>query len=1016
VKGVVDTPSSMDRFRTTHRGVADMRTRTIGCAIFLVLLLPVVGQAQATGRITGVVTSDDGKPVPNAQVTVLTTQLRAIADTGGRYRINNVPLGQYTVRATSLGHSAQEASVTVTGDAVATADFKLPVLAALLQQVVVVGYGEQKRGEITGAVANVTAEEFVQGPARDAASVLAGKVAGLGITTPSGDPRDGTQISLRGVTTIQGARNPLVLVDGVPGDLETVPATEIEAISVLKDGSAAAVYGSRASNGVILITTKRHSGGKPTLRYDGYVSQQRITRRPDFLTATDYRRLKTEGFNFEDLGFSTDWQKQILRSPASQRHNLSIGGGDVGTSYTGSVTYEKTEGIFLRSDNQEVTARGAIRHSMFNNKLDADLQFLNRTQDYFDGPNYGWAWRQALIRNPTDRVMADDGSWQERGTYMYQNPVGLIDEQNGKYDERDTRLHGTVTFRPIDQLRLSLLGGASRTSAMRGNATTFRHVNTTLNGQGGTAFRRSDAGEDRILEGTGTYSNNFGGHTVTLLGGYSYQDFVDENFSASNFQFPTDLFGYDALQRGTALTEGKSSLNSDKSGYKLIGFFSRFNYDWQNRFLLMASIRHEGNSRFGAEHKWGTFPAVSAAWRLSEEGFVKRFPFINDLKLRAGYGVTGIAPNSSYLSLTSYSYGGRFLYNGQWVQGLAPARNPNPNLRWEEKHEINTGLDFAMLGSRLTGVVDVYRRETRDMLYNYSVPVPPYLFNNILANVGTMRNSGIEAQLTYDVIRRNNVRWTTSANWSKNNNLLVSLSNETFRSSDCFYPGGTGEPIQTSTHRVCVGGPIGNFFGWKSVDIDANGEWIVLDSLNNPISIRNARLNDRKVLGNGLPQQYAAWNNNVRVGSFDLDVNVRGAFKFQILNFQRMYYENPKITLYNMLRSAYDNVYGKRPVNYDLAYVSYYVENGDYWKIDNATLGYSIPSRFIGRFASNVSGARIYVAGRNLYTFTGYKGMDPEVPQIGSSANPNTALTPGNDNRDQYPTTRMFTAGITVSF
>jgi len=377
--------------------------------------------------------------------------------------------------------------------------------------------------------------------------------------------------------------------------------------------------------------------------------------------------------------------------------------------------------------------------------------------------------------------------------------------------------------------------------------------------------------------------------------------------------------------------------------------------------------------------------------------------------LRAGYGVTGIAPGSSYLSLTSYSYGAKLLYNGQWVQGLAPARNPNPNLRWEEKHEINTGLDFSLLSSRLNGTLDVYRRETKDMLYNYSVPVPPYLNNSILANVGTMRNSGIEAQLSYDVIRRGTFSWTTNANWSSNKNLLVTLSNDTFApSSDCFFQGGTGEPIQQSTHRICVGQPIGNFFGWKSVDIDDKGEWIVLDTANKPISIRKATSNDRKILGNGLPQQYAAWNNTMRFRNFDLDVNMRGAFKFQILNFQRMYYENPKVIQYNMLRSAFDSVYGKRPVNYDLAYVSYYVENGDYFKLDNVTLGYAIPTRALGRLGTSVSGARLYVSGRNLLTITGYKGMDPEVSTVG--------LTPGNDNRDQYPTTRLFTSGVTIQF
>ena len=988
-----------------------MHIRTIGRAFLLGLVLPIAARAQATGRIAGAVRSEDGHPVANAQVAVQGTRLAARTDTAGHYQILNVPAGQHTVRATSLGYGAQSVAVAVTAGAQATADFKLAVVAARLEQVVVTGYGEQKRSEITSAVSNVTADQFVQGPARDAGSIIAGKVPGLAITTPSGDPRSGTQISLRGVTTIQGSTNPLVLIDGIPGDLSTVSAPDIDAISVLKDGSAAAIYGSRASNGVILITTKRHTSNKPTLRYEGYVTQQTIYHRPDFLTAADYRRLKADGKDFQDLGFSTDWQSQILRSPVGQRHNVAIGGGDVNTNYFGSLTYDKAEGIFLRSDNQEVTALGKIRHTMFDGKLDADLQFVNSTQDYFTGPSYSWVWRQALIRNPTDRVKTDDGFWQERGTYMYQNPVGLIDEQNGQYEGRDVRLHGSVTVRPFESLRLALTGGTTRFSSLSGNATTFKHVNTTLNGQDGTAYRSSSSDVDRILEGTGTYSKELGSNNVTLLGGYSYQDFVNEGFSASNYEFPTDLFGYNALQSGAALTEGKSSLNSDKSGYKVIGFFSRLNYDWRNRYLLMGSVRYEGNSRFGADHKWGVFPALSAAWRLSDESFMRRFSFVNDLKLRAGYGVTGIAPTSSYLSLTSYRYGSKFLYNGAWVQGLAPARNPNPDLRWEEKHEVNTGLDFTMIDSRLTGSVDVYRRETHNLLYNYSVPVPPYLFNNMLANVGSMRNSGVELELGYDVIRTRDFRWSTNANWSKNDNLLLTLSNQTFApSSDCFTTGYTGEPIQTSTHQVCVGKPIGNFFGWKSVDIDTAGEWIVLNKDNQPIPIRQAKPGDRQILGNGIPKQYAAWNNSIRFRNFDLDVNMRGAFKFQILNFQRMYYENPKITQYNMLRSAFDNVYGKRPVNYDLAYVSYYIENGDYWKLDNATLGYTLPPRLLGRLRSQVSNARFYLSGRNLLTITGYKGMDPEVST--STAN----LDPGDDNRDQYPTTRMFTVGMSISF
>ena len=989
-----------------------MRTRITGCAFLVGLLLPAAVGAQATGRVSGAVTSDAGFPVPNAQITVQATTLRAITDTAGRYSIGNVPAGPHIIRATSLGHSPQELSVTVSAGGTVTADFKLGVVAAKLGEVVVVGYGEQRASSITGAVANVTSEEFVPGPARDAAALLAGKVAGLGIITSNGDPRGsaanrGTEIQLRGVTTIQGPRGPLVLVDGVPGNLETVPSSDIEAISVLKDGSAAAIYGARASNGVILITTKRHNGGKPTLRYEGYASQQSIYNRPDFLNAADYRRLIAGGTNYEDLKSSTDWQSQILRSPLSQKHYVSIGGGDVGTNYTAALTYDRAQGIFLRSDNSEVTGRAEIRHSMFNDKLDADLTFLNREQNYFNGPDFLAAWRQALIHNPTDQVKTSDGAWQERGTYMYWNPVGMIEEENGHVENRDTRLHGSLNVRPIDHLRFSMLAGVSRGSGLSGSATTFKHFQTTLNAQNGTASRSTSSSEDRIFQSTGTFSNSFGAHNVTLLGGYSYQDFLNENFNGSNTQFPTDLFGFDALQQGTSLTAGKATLASGKSSYKTISYFSRVNYDWRNRFLLMASVNQEGNSRFGADHKWGVFPAVSGAWRLSEEGFMRKFSFINDLKVRTGYGVTGIAPDNSYLSLTSYRYQNKFLYNGAWVQGLQPARNPNPDLRWEEKREINTGIDFSLFASRLSGTVDVYNRETRDMLYNYSVPVPPNLFNSILANVGTMKNNGVEAQLSYDVVRGKNVSWTTNANWSTNKNKLVSLSNKTFSVADCINQGGTGEPIQTSTHRVCVGEPIGNFYGWKSVDIDSKGEWLI-QGKDSVIPVRSAKEADKRFLGNGLPKQYAAWNNNVRVRNFDFEVNLRGAFQYQVLNFMRMYYENPKITQYNMLRSAFDNVYGKRPVNYDLAYVSYYIEDGDYVKLDNATLGYTIPPRLLSRFGGNVTGARVYVSGRNLLTMTGYKGMDPEVSTTG--------LTPGNDNRDQYPTTRTFTAGFTISF
>lgn len=525
-----------------------------------------------------------------------------------------------------------------------------------------------------------------------------------------------------------------------------------------------------------------------------------------------------------------------------------------------------------------------------------------------------------------------------------------------------------------------------------------------------SASRSASSNESQILEATGTYSDAFGGHRVTLLGGYSYLDRLDDGFSASNNRFPTDLYGYSSLESGSGLPQGLAAMNSGKSAYKTVGFFGRLNWDWNSRFLAMLSLRYEGDSRFGADHKWGLFPGVSLGWRLSQERFVPHF--VSDLKLRAGYGVTGIAPNRPYLSLTTYAYANNFPVGGQWVPGLAPAQNPNPDLRWEKKAELNVGLDFSLFDYRLAGTLDLYRRDTRDMLYNYDVPVPPYLYGSMLANVGHMRNEGAEASLTYDVVRSARFHWQASANWSTNKNTLLSLSNQVYQADECWETGYTGEPIQTSTHRVCIGGPIGNFYGYQSVDISPTGEWIVLDSLGNRIPITQAKANDRRVLGNGVPKHYLAFNNSLRRGNLDFTVNMRGAFGFQILNFGRLYYENLNNTQYNMLRSAFDKVYGKQVLDYPLVYVSYYIEDGDYWKVDNVTLGYTFQAGSLPRFlSSSVQSARIYMAGRNLLTLTGYKGMDPEVRTVTG-----TDLNPGVDARDQYPTTRLFTLGLNLTF
>ncbi|HTF28283.1 MAG TPA: TonB-dependent receptor, partial [Flavitalea sp.] len=364
----------------------------------------------------------------------------------------------------------------------------------------------------------------------------------------------------------------------------------------------------------------------------------------------------------------------------------------------------------------------------------------------------------------------------------------------------------------------------------------------------------------------------------------------------------------------------------------------------------------------------------------------------------------GIAPEDAYLSQTSLNYGNRVIYDGTWIQSLAPVRNPNPDLRWERKEEFNIGLDFALFNNRVNGSIDAYQRMTKDMLWDYQVPVPPFLFNSITANVGTIKNRGIEVLVNYTAVQKKHLQWVTSANFSTNSNTLVSLSNEQFKTTNNFFDvGATGAPIQQSTHRVKIGGPIGNFYGYKSIDIDDAGKWIIEGADGKPKPIQQANDNDKKVLGNGLPKYYAGWNNSVSYRNWDLSVLMRGAFGFEILNFSRMFYENTKVVQYNMLKTAFDKVYGKTRLTNDLAYVSYYVEKGDYVKLDNVTLGYSLPVKK----SKYIRGARVYASGLNLVTITGYKGIDPEVNRSG--------LTPGSDEANKYPTTRSFTLGVNFS-
>lgn len=968
--------------------------------VMLLLNLNLFAQQQ---EIKGTLRSSLGEQLAGVTVTIKGATRSVITDTNGAFTIY-APTGS-TLVFSSVGFQGKE--VKVTGRNI---NEILQVADNTLNEVVVIGYGTQKKGEVTSAISSVSAKDFVKGAVRDAGQLIQGKVAGLSVSTPSGDPTAGTQIMLRGISSVLSSSQPLILVDGIPGALNTVAPEDIQSIDILKDGSAAAIYGTRGSNGVILITTKKNgSDRKPGLEYSSYVSTQSIARQLHLLNVDDYRRLKSQGVNFEDLGGNTDWVKQISRQPISHTHNLTLSGGNAISSYTASVNYRNWQGLFKRSDNKQLIGRISLNHSMFENRLKFNVNTIIRNTRYWEGGD-GMSfntniYRQAIIRNPTDMLKDSSGAWQERDTYDYINPVGSLMEADGENDKKEMRLTASVIFTPIKDLNLKLLGANTMFTQMRGYYETKNNVSTTKYGRNGYASTGSTDTRDNLLELTADYSKSFGDHRFTILSGYSYQDQTYQNSYIQNWDFPTDLYTYNNIYTGNALRRGEANVGSLKNASKLIGNFARLNYNFDERYLLMASLRREGSTKFGENYQWGNFPAVSIGWRISRESFMQSLNFIHNLKIRAGFGVTGTIPDQPYLSQVSLNYGARYLNNGVWVQSIEPVRNPNPDLRWERKNEVNLGIDFSLLNDRLSGSIDFYRRKTKDMLYEYPVPVPPYLFPSIIANVGEMENKGLEVFLQFVPVQTNQFRWNANFTYSTNKNKLVSISNDKFQTTNDFLDfGDAGSPITTSTHRVKVGGPIGDFFGYRTIDIDQNGQWIIEGADGKPKNIKDAVYADKHVLGNGLPKHYIGFNNSFQYKNIDLSVNIRAALGFQILNFQRMYYENPRFTEYNRLSTAFDKIYGKAVLASDLEYVSYYLEDGDFLKIDNVTLGYKFNVKKDGL----IKAARVYANGLNLVTITGYKGIDPEVNRLG--------LSPGNDELNKYPTTRTFTFGINFNF
>ena len=991
----------------------------------LYVLLPLVFlSAQIllaqTRKITGKVTdATTGAPIQGVSVQVKSTGIGVTTDASGTYSIN-FPANASVLVFSYIGFALQEITV---GDK-NVVDVKLAESVDKLSEVVVTGYGTQKKREVTSSITTVKAEQFNKGNISDVAQLLQGKVAGLSISRPGGDPNGGFSIRLRGLATLGANTQPLIVVDGQVGaDINTVDPNDINSIDILKDGSAAAIYGTRGSAGVIIITTKSGKSGTPQITYNGSVTAESPIKFTHHMTGEEFRAfIQPSGIGADttlkgkDYGANTDWNKEITRTAISHTHNLSFSGGNSGTTYNASVNYREAQGVAIRTGFKQINGRLNLTQKALNNKLvfNFSISSTRRTSQV----GFPDAFKYATIFNPTAPVYSTDplydltgGGFFESNLIDYSNPVAVLKQNTNTIELQRFNISGSAEYQFVKGLKF-LVRYAQQTSSVYQEAylpiTAFISRNylvvATGFGRHGYAFKKEDKSFNQLYENTLSYDGKFKDLNIAAVAGYSYQDFLNKGFGAQGGNFVTDA-SRENLAAALDFQNGIGTLSSYKNGSKLIAFFGRLNLNYNNIAFLSASLRREGSTEFGENNKWGYFPAVSVGLDIKK---LVDIPVVNTLKLRGSYGVTGSLPPSPYLSLERLSINGTYYAgNGVYAQVYQGTANPNPDLKWERKQETDIGLDFALWNNRLTGTLDYFNRKTKDLIFNVTVPSPPALYNNTWKNIGELSNKGFEAAVNYDVIRNKDFTWSTGATYSRFHIVLSKLDSSLKGS----YVGATtlGTPGQEATQltRAVEGQPIGILWGYRYIGVDANGKYLFDDGTGKGVTADKNPV--RTVIGNGLPKFEFGWTNTFRYKNFDLNFFLRGSIGHQLINTFRAFYENPLIaSSYNVVNTKYFNP----KLNDAQIYSSYDVEKASFVKLDNATLGYNVKlAKTDGGFRS----LRIYISGQNLFTITDYTGVDPEVRYIDYYNGPNV-LAPGIDRRETWVYTRSFTLGVNLGF
>ncbi len=987
--------------------------KTIGSnmrrVLFSSALLLVSSLTFAQSNVSGTVKDANGEPLIGVSVLEVGTQNGAVTDMYGNYKLNVKPGAK--LKISYIGFTPQTVKAGSNSQIVLQED------NTALNEVVVVGYGTMRRKDVTSSITTVKAEDLNQGVFTDPGQMLQGKVPGL-VVSSTADPNGSPTITLRGASTLRtGAMSPYYVVDGIPGvDISIVSPEDIESIDVLRDATATAIYGSKAANGVIIITTKKGAEEKTNVSYNGYVAFDNILKKYDVCTADDLRQYaKDNNITLKDGGANTDWQDEVLRTGISHNHNVNISGGNGSTNYMISADLRKREGVIKMTGFDRFNVRSLVSTKTLKDHLTVSLGANMMYGKHFGVPsgNEGASVLDAMnYYSPTNAIKNADGTWTVGSGSKNYNPLALMEENKSETVWKRNQFVGKTAL----ELWKGFVWSVNYSwSNYQSTYSAYNTRNSQLEGIGnknGQATRNTYFGREQTFETYLNYDFKVGKSKWGLMGGYSWEEKKNnDGFGLSVEGYYNDDLGWYNMSYAQTILGVQ---NSVQSGYlekvRNISFYGRVNYSFDSRYMLQATIRRDGSSVFGKNNRWGTFPSVSAAWNITEEKFMQNQHIFDNLKLRAGYGISGNAMGFDvYSSYNTYGASGTFVYDGKTYRTYGATKNANPDLKWESTGMLNIGLDFAFLKGRLNGTVEVYHKKTKDLIWSYPVSTTQYIYGWIDANVGEMTNKGIEFTLNAVPVRTKNFMWSTTLNLSHNKNTVDKMQNETFHTTNLTQgdPMVAGVSADGWTQRIMEGEPIGTFYTYQYAGIvNGRSEYYVLDENGNRTgeTTNNPSLKDRSITGCAQPKLNAGWNNTLTYKNWSLNAFITGVFGNDVYNSARAHYTSAQMfsdgknVLKEFLNNPASDASGSLPSDR-------FIEKGSYVRLQTLSLSYT----FRNCFNDWIQDLTLYGTANNLFTITNYKGLDPEVNMGG--------IDPGIDYRwSRYPHTRTFMVGVKINF